>query len=326
MSQKSVPATALPDLQSSGDLIADRRFGYALALLQDKDADAAMDLFAQVLERVPDWPPALLGMGDACLLAQEKVQEKTQEKSEANQQAAHYFRLCLAKDPSDRLGAGPRLARLNEIAAENAIRPGYVAALFDDYAKRFDSHLVDSLDYRAPQALLAALLQHKHAFDTAYDLGCGTGLMGALLRPHVRHLGGCDLSSAMLHEARKKNIYDRLDLLECVEALKALEPMSLDLVTAADVVVYIGVLTDLFLNAHASLKPDGLLALTAQSYAGEQFIIGEDLRSAHSETYLREQARLAGFDCLCLDAVSVRKDRGQPVSGWLGLFRKTSND
>ena len=314
MSQKSKPASVLPDLQSSGDLIADRRFGYALALLADKDAEAALDLFTQVLERVPHWPPALLGMGDACLLAQD------------NQQASRYFRLCLEQDPSDRLGAGPRLARLNEIAADAAIRPGYVAALFDDYAKRFDSHLVESLDYRAPDLLLSALLKEKQFFKNAYDLGCGTGLMGALLRASVERLEGCDLSPAMLQEARKKNIYDRLDLDECAHALSLLDPASLDLVTAADVVVYMGALTDLFEKAHACLKDNGILALTAQACAGRHFIIGEDLRSAHSEHYLREQATLAGFEPVCFEAVSVRKDRGQPVSGWLCLFRKTVRD
>jgi predicted TPR repeat methyltransferase len=314
MTQNQAPASSLPDLQTSGDLIADRRYGYACALLQERDGDAATDLFAQLLERVPDWPPALLGMGDACLLTQDTAQ------------AAHYFRLCLARDPSDRLGAGPRLARMNALAADNAIGPAYVAALFDDYAKRFDNHLVDALDYRAPDLLLEALLHYAPSFPHAYDLGCGTGLMGALLRPLVLTLGGCDLSPAMLEEARRKNIYDQLDLADCVQALHNLNPASFDLVTAADVVVYIGSLTELFAKAHESLKTDGLFALTAQACTGDHFMIGEDLRSAHSEAYLREQAHLAGFETRCLDAVSVRKDRGQPVSGWLCLFRKIVRD
>ena len=97
------PAATVPDLQTSGDLIADRRFGNAMALLQDKDGEAAKDLFAQLLERVPHWPPALLGMGDACLLL------------EQDDEAVGFFKQCLALDPSDRLGAGPRLARMNEV-------------------------------------------------------------------------------------------------------------------------------------------------------------------------------------------------------------------
>ena len=311
ISNLSNPAHSLPDLQSSGDLIADRRFAYAQALLDEKDAEAAQDLFAQVLERVPNWPPALLGLGDACLLAQDHAQ------------AIHNFRLCLAHDASDRLGAGPRLARLQALEPDAAISAGYVTALFDDYAKRFDSHLVETLDYRAPDLLRDRLLQEIASFDRAYDLGCGTGLMGALLRPHVKTLSGCDLSPAMLQEARKKKIYDQLDHADCAHALFNQTAASLDLITAADVVVYLGALQDLFKSAHHSLKTGGVLALTAQACSGDHFIIGEDLRSAHSETYLREQARLTGFETLCCDPVSVRKDRGLPVKGWLCLFRKT---
>lgn len=178
-----------------------------MALLKDQDASAAKDLFHQVLERVPNWPPALLGMGEACLLSDEPSE------------AGHYFLHCLEQDPSDRLGAAPRLARMQIIKADEAIKPGYVAALFDDYAKRFDTHLVDTLAYSAPQQLLEALLRINMHYTRCYDLGCGTGLMGEVLRPYVDHLAGCDLSTAMLHEAKIKAIYDRLECDDCTSAL-----------------------------------------------------------------------------------------------------------
>ena len=301
---------SLPDLQSSGDLIADRRFSYALALLQDKDGQAAQDLFTQVLERVPNWPPALLGMGDACLLLEDSGE------------AARFFQRCLEHDPSDRLGAGPRLARMDHAKADDAIRPGYIAALFDDYAKRFDAHLVSHLDYTAPQQLLDALLKQRPRFEKVYDLGCGTGLMGAVLRPFAGHLAGCDLSRAMLHEAKAKGIYDQLFCDDCTHALAQEKPASLDLITAADVLVYMGGLTPLFQAAQQALKPDGLFAFTTQACEGERFRIGEDLRSAHSAIYLHTEAQAAGFVLLSCNAVSVRKDRDQAVKGWLCLLRK----
>lgn len=306
------PAAAVPDLQTSGDLIADRRFGYAMALLQEKDGEAAKDLFMQVLERVPYWPPALLGMGDACLLLSQQ------------DEAASFFTSCLTYDPSDRLGAGPRLARMNETNPDHAIRHGYIAALFDDYAKRFDAHLLHMLGYSAPQQLLAAITPIRNHFGQGYDLGCGTGLMGEVLRPHVDHLMGCDLSRAMLQEAQAKQIYDQLDWDEGVHALQTQNAASLDLVTAADVLVYIGALTDIFVAVHHALKVDGLFAFTTQACGGERFIIGEDLRSAHSEIYLRAQAQQAGFDILTFEAVSVRQDRDQAVKGWLCVLRKAT--
>ena len=44
----------------------------------------------------------------------------------------------------------------------------------------------------------------------AVDLGCGTGLMGPLLRPHVSsYLEGVDLSVGMVDKARERGCYDR---------------------------------------------------------------------------------------------------------------------
>ena len=302
-------AMLLPDLQTSGDLIADRRFTYALALLNDKDGTAAKDLLDQVLERVPHWPPALLALGDACLLVQDE------------QGAVNAFSACLADDPSDRLGAGPRLARLQQIPPDHAIRPAYVAALFDDYAKRFDQHLLETLDYSAPQQINAALSGYGAQYERAYDLGCGTGLMGDVLRPYSRWLGGCDLSAAMLNEAKRKALYDHLDHADCIEALERYEAQTYDLVTAADVLVYIGALNSVFHSVQRVLKPSGLFAFTTQACEGDGFIIGADLRAAHSQTYVIAQAQAARLDCLTCQPVSVRKDRDQPVAGWLCLLR-----
>jgi predicted TPR repeat methyltransferase len=310
MSDHANHAASLPDLQTSHDLIADRRYSYAMALLQDKDADAAKDLFQQVLERVPDWPPALLGMGEAFMLSGE------------TQHAGHYFQRCLETDASDRLGAAPRLARMKIIEADQAIRPGYVAALFDDYAKRFDTHLVNALEYSAPQQLLEALITIRHHYERCYDLGCGTGLMGKVLRPYVSYLAGCDLSNAMLYEARSKAIYDRLECKDCTHALTLQQAEQFDLITAADVLVYIGSLTTLLKAVHLALKPDGIFAFTTQATEGDAFIIGDDLRAAHSEAYLRQQAQSAHLEMLACQSVSVRKDRDHPVKGWLCLLRK----
>ena len=72
----------------------------------------------------------------------------------------------------------------------------YVARLFDDYAPRFDAHLIESLAYRAP-ALIADALDSAapgRRFAHALDIGCGTGLMGQAVRGRVDHLTGVDLS------------------------------------------------------------------------------------------------------------------------------------
>ena len=90
--------TVSKDLLASGDLIADRRYGYGRAAAGDGDFSAAADLFEQALERAPDWAAALFALGDA------------RERLGRREAAAEAFRQALAADPSDALGAAARLA------------------------------------------------------------------------------------------------------------------------------------------------------------------------------------------------------------------------
>src|SRR6185369_15630707 len=78
-------------------------------------------------------------------------------------------------------------------------------------------------------------------FGTMLDLGCGTGLAGAALRPHVDWLVGVDLSPKMVDEARKKGLYDRLvvgDIAQFLSDQRAQEA-AFHLVIAADVFAYL---------------------------------------------------------------------------------------
>ena len=50
---------------------------------------------------------------------------------------------------------------------------------------------------------------------------------------------------------------------------------SADLVIAADVFVYLGELSAVFAQSARVLKPEGLLAFTVQSHAGDGVIVGE---------------------------------------------------
>ena len=76
----------------------------------------------------------------------------------------------------------------------------------------------EGLAYRAPALLLAAIADHCAAqrrrlrFGAVLDLGCGTGLAGAAIRPFCDWLVGVDLSPAMIAKARQKGLYDRLEV------------------------------------------------------------------------------------------------------------------
>ncbi|KAG1654140.1 hypothetical protein FOA52_012186 [Chlamydomonas sp. UWO 241] len=115
------------------------------------------------------------------------------------------FRHHLRLFPDDEQTAFWIAAMAGDAGAMGAMPAGLVAGLFDQYADKFDDHLVNSLQYRTPQVLMDAIIaaggprNAPPRWTRCVDLGCGTGLMGPLLRPHLVGgvLEGCDLSAGM---------------------------------------------------------------------------------------------------------------------------------
>lgn len=62
--------------------------------------------------------------------------------------------------------------------------------------------------------------QQQQPWARCVDLGCGTGLMGPLLRPHTQQLAGVDLSAGMVQKARERGCYDELAVDELVQFLE----------------------------------------------------------------------------------------------------------
>ena len=301
-------------MRSSGDLLADRRYGYADAALTERDFAAAADLALQVLELAPDYAPAHAVLGRARAALGER------------DGAVEALTRALALDPEDGLGVGLDLARLGALPPESAITSGYVRALFDDYAPRFDRHLVRSLDYRGPELIHAAVrraatdLVRPPRFSRMLDLGCGTGLIGRVFAADADTIEGVDLSPGMLAQAKKTRAYAALHEGELTATLHGFEAEAFDLVTAADVLVYVAALEPVFAEARRVLAPRGLFAFTVEACAGADVLLGDGGRYAHSEAYLRRLAAEAGFEVARLDEVSTREDRGEAVPGLLAVL------
>jgi predicted TPR repeat methyltransferase len=229
----------------------------------------------------------------------------------------------LALDPTDRLGAGLRLARFGERNSARAMSSAYVTNLFDQYAGRFDRELVESLRYNAPALLRAALdrVAGERRYGRVLDLGCGTGLMGEAIRDRADELVGVDLSKNMLAAAGRKKIYDRLIAGDLLQTLAA-ETAPFDLILAADVFVYLPDLKPVFAAAAAKLSAEGLFGFTTETHDEEGAILRETLRFAHGEEHLRLAAKAAGLEILLLDRVSTRRERNIPVEGLLAVLRR----
>lgn len=305
---------------SSGDLLADRRADYARMLAENGEFSGAAELMEQALELSPNWAAGWFRLAEYA------------EKSERRAAAALAFGKVLELEPSDPFGAELKLAVLG--AAEVPATPPsrYVEQLFDDYADRFETALVEKLDYSVPQkleALIAECVATGH-FAHVADLGCGTGLFGERMRHRAGFLEGFDLSANMLAKAQDKEIYDRLaqaDLsLPAAESGVFGEGLPLgraDLAGAADVLMYIGELAPLFAIAATLVSPGGHFAFSVEDAAPDAgYVLRPSLRYAHGEAYVRSRAAEAGFDVLQSRQTVIRMDAGAPVTGRLFLARR----
>lgn len=298
-----------PLQMSSGDLVADRRASYADMLFEAGDRVAAADLMREALSLVPGWAAGWFRLGE--MLA-----------AEGNAGgAADAWREALRLDPRDRLGATLQLSLFGLAEGIDAPPAGFVEALFDQYAPEFDGALMEKLDYRVPELLCDAILGAAGGpFAHVLDLGCGTGLMGERLARMASFLEGVDISAAMLRRAEAKQIYGRL-----VKAdLNLLElPAGIDLVTAADVFMYVGAMDAIVPRVAAALPAGGIFAFSVEEHPGEEdFVLRPSRRYAHSQAYLHRLLAGGGFDIASLERAAIRTDRGEPVGGLIVVARR----
>jgi predicted TPR repeat methyltransferase len=124
-------------------------------------------------------------------------------------------------------------------------------------------------------------------FQSLLDLGCGTGLAGAVFRPFAALLVGVDLSAAMIARAEAKGDYDRLVVGNLATFLtdEIANDTKYDLVFAADVFVYLNDLAPVLANVARVLKPRGIVAFTVETHSGADVALLPTLRFAHAEPY-----------------------------------------
>lgn len=305
-----------PRLISSGDVILDRRREWAVASSADGFHDAAADIYEQILEQAPWWAVAWFELGGE----REKLGDRAG--------AIAAYEAALARDPQGLLAADLKLAALGARETPAAPPADYVAGLFDQYADTFDAHLVGVLDYRGPQLLMQALaracaaLNRPLRFRTAHDLGCGTGLMAAPLRDFCEAIDGVDLSTRMVEAARRTGLYRMAEAGDVTTWLEARPSEIADLVIAADVFVYLGDLRPVFAQSARVLERGGLFAFSVQKLEAGDFVVGEDMRYAHSRGYLLRLAKDASLEPVLIEEASTRKDRGAAIPGLIAIFAK----
>jgi predicted TPR repeat methyltransferase len=291
--------SAKPLFLDSGD--AETTVELADALIASGDPLAAVEALQPLLRRAPELTPGQLALGRAWLELGER------------QKAITALHRCLDAGPADPSAVQALIDRIEGDPTET-MSQAYVRALFDRYAERFDEDLTIRLKYQAPQVLRALVDQLPGIVPggmDVLDVGCGTGLAGVAFRSLAKRLHGSDLAPRMVEKARRRDVYDHLEVAELVEGT-ARTPLAWDLVVAADVLVYVGDLAPVMDATRVGLRPGGFFCATVEQCAGDGFILGPSRRYAHSAAYIRRVATEAGLDLIVLEEAVPRWEKGIP--------------
>ena len=269
------------------------------ALLAANHLPTAIGEFQRALRLDPHGTEARMNLGRAWLEAGEP------EKALENLEAVEDERSV------------PLIGKARAMQSAQRSNPNYVRHLFDQFSADYDTRMRGHLHYRAPEILreMAELVLPQQEQLSILDLGCGTGLCGVAFGDMASRLDGVDLSPAMVEKARALGIYNDLKVADIEAGLSAFERIY-DLILAADTIVYLGDLAELFTSVAAHLAGGGYFLFTAEKKEGGGFEIGPKRRWRHSESYLRGTAEHAGLHLSGLIACSPRMEAGQPVDGY----------
>ena len=236
--------------------------------------------------------------------------------------AAQSFREAIDRG-GDREVNSYLLASVTGADIPGAAPKAYVEQLFDEYASAFDQHLVGVLRYQGHDLLIAHLRRcDPREFQSALDLGCGTGLCGKLIRAVADDVTGVDLSQRMLDRAAQRKIYARLIHAEIVEFLRETDSRH-DLVVAADVFIYIGDLAPVFEGIARVLEPGGIFCFsTERADDDKDYELRTSLRYGQSERYVRRLASGYGFEVADVLRHPLREDKQASIAGLYAYLRK----
>jgi predicted TPR repeat methyltransferase len=312
----------------------------AAALLDRRELGAATASFERALALEPGSPDAWLGLGqvfhqarrcDEALAAFARAPDhlaqawlgraRSLRRLGRAAEAIVAYRQALARG-GDAEVIRYYLASLGAETTPTAAPRQLVSTIFDQYSDHYDQHVVGALQYRTPDLLFDAVMRVApgRAVDML-DLGCGTGLLGACLRPHGRTLTGVDISPNMLERARRRRIYDHLACRDLLEFLRT-RAAEFDLTLAADVLVYIGDLAEVFREVRRTLREGGRFGFSVEAGEERDFELRPTLRYAHSAGYLRRLAHDHGFVVEAVETAVLRQEDGNDVIGHLAVLRR----
>jgi predicted TPR repeat methyltransferase len=199
--------------------------------------------------------------------------------------------------------------------------PEYVRHLFNNYALYYDQHMQNTLKYTLPHYMMRTL----HAlgyfdFKRTLDIGCGTGLSGDVLRESSEHLTGIDIATKMIAQARAKDIYDQLIESELTAFLNQ-DTAHYDLITALDVLPYLGDLEPLFQRIKCRLTETGLFVFSCEISADEAWGLQSNARFCHHPDYIQALCTAHHLELIEQKKIIARQQEQRDVSVMLYIAK-----
>lgn len=307
------PQAALWAEQASGLAPENKQLKHMLAaaLAYNHQYDQAIELYSSLLEIEPGKVPVL---HDRML-----AYNNTQQTELARQDAAQ----LLALEPDNETYSYYNAMLKGETPPTQPA--SVVTHLFNTTANHFDHHLVGRLQYTLPQDVAKMIIGwYPDKKLDLLDLGCGTGLLGASLGRVNGVIVGVDLSGAMIEKARQHNVYAQFNQVNVLDALHHTPENHYDVITALDVLIYVGDLTFVIPNVLRILTAGGRFVFSCEAATSdvETFTLLGTQRYAHQETHVQELLDSVGFQEIQIQSRDLRMEAGEPVKGFVVSARK----
>jgi predicted TPR repeat methyltransferase len=197
----------------------------------------------------------------------------------------------------------------------------YIRDVFDQFSDHYESSLLDKLAYRLPAVLLHFMNQSSAAstFGRLLDLGCGTGLVGEVLHPFCDSMTGIDISEKMVSIARKKSIYDALHVAEIIKFVRYEKAAGYDCIVAADVLPYVGDLSELFALLTGIIADQGFFFFSVEALPDGKrlFHLQPCGRFAHSSVYIEAISSAAGWTIMAFEQIDLRREKDGWITGYI---------
>jgi predicted TPR repeat methyltransferase len=195
--------------------------------------------------------------------------------------------------------------------------------IYKTFAASYETRMLDDLKYAGPQRIedgLKAVIGDRRELRVL-DLGCGSGLSGAMIKPRATSLTGVDLSPEMLELARARNIYDRLEQGEITEWLGR-EETPFDLIMSCDCLIYFGDLGAIVQAAAKRLVPGGVFAMSMERGLRDPYFLTDTGRYTHHPDHVRDVAAKAGLTVAYINEAFLRFEYGEEVMGLYAILQK----